>query len=69
MCAAESFARPTAPRPRGKGTVEHDVPYVHERLLRGHSFTSYEQANIEWLAGQEDLGRSWAGDEATHAPT
>jgi transposase len=44
-------------RAKTKGKVEHDVPYVRERLLRGHSFTSYEQANIEWLAWNEEIAR------------
>lgn len=44
-------------RAKTKGKVEHDVPYVRERLLRGHSFTSYEQANIEWLSWNEEVAR------------
>jgi hypothetical protein len=35
-------------RAKIKGKVEHEVSYVRERRLRGHSFTSYEQANIAW---------------------
>jgi transposase len=35
-------------RPKTKGKVESDVPYVRERLLRAHSFASYEQANEAW---------------------
>jgi len=42
---------------RAKGKVESDVPYVRERLLRGHSFTSYEQANVAWLSWNEEIAR------------
>jgi len=44
-------------RAKTKGKVEHDVPYVRERLLRGHSFTSYEQANIAWRSWNQDVAR------------
>ena len=44
-------------RAKTKGKVEHDVPCVRERLLRGHSFTSCVQANIEWLAWNEEIAR------------
>lgn len=44
-------------RAKTKGKVEHDVSYVRERLLRGHSFTSYEAANIAWLAWNEEVAR------------
>jgi transposase len=44
-------------RPRTKGKVESDVPYVRERLLRAHSFTSYERANVEWSAWNEEVAR------------
>jgi transposase len=44
-------------RAKTKGKVEHDVSYVRERLLRGHSFTSYEQANLAWQAWNEDIAR------------
>jgi hypothetical protein len=44
-------------RAKTKGKVESDVPYVRERLLRGHSFTSYEEANIAWLAWNEEIAR------------
>jgi len=44
-------------RAKTKGKVEHDVFYVRERLLRGHSFTSYEQANIAWRDWNEDIAR------------
>ena len=35
-----------------------DVPYVRERLLRGHRFTSYEQANAAWRAWNDDVARA-----------
>lgn len=44
-------------RPQTKGKVESDVPYVRGRLLRGHTFTDYEQANREWEAWNEDVAR------------
>jgi transposase len=44
-------------RAQTKGKVEHDVSYVPERLLRGHGFTSYEQANIAWLSWNEEITR------------
>jgi transposase len=44
-------------RPQTKGKVESDVPYVRERLLRGHSFASYEQANGAWRAWNDDIAR------------
>lgn len=44
-------------RAKAKGKVEHDVSWVRERLLRGHNFTSYEQANIEWLSWNEEIAR------------
>lgn len=44
-------------RAKTKGKVEHDVSYVRERLIRGHSFTSYEQANIAWRSWNEDVAR------------
>ena len=44
-------------RAKTKGKVESDVPYVRERLLRGHSFTSYEEANIAWLSWNEEVAR------------
>ena len=46
-----------ARRPQTKGKVESDVPYVRERLLRGHSFTSYEQANAAWRSWNDDIAR------------
>ena len=44
-------------RAKTKGKVEHDVPYVRERLFRGHSFTSYEHANDAWRSWNEDVAR------------
>jgi hypothetical protein len=44
-------------RPQTKGKVESDVPYVRERLLRAHRFSSYEQANEEWFSWNEDVAR------------
>jgi hypothetical protein len=40
---------------QGQGRARR--PYVRERLLRGHSFTSHEQANIAWRSGNEDVAR------------
>ena len=47
----------SAYRAKTKGKVEPDVPYVRERLLRGHSFTSYEQANIGVGGWNEEIAR------------
>jgi len=44
-------------RPQTKGKVESDVPYVRERLLRGHSFGSYAQANAAWRSWNDDVAR------------
>lgn len=44
-------------RPQTKGKVEHDVSYVRERLLRAHSFTSYEHANQAWKSWNEAIAR------------
>ena len=44
-------------RAKTKGKVESDVPYVRERLLRGHGFTSYGQATIAWRAWNEEVAR------------
>lgn len=44
-------------RAKTKGKVESDVPYVRERLLRGHRFTSYEQAAIAWRSWNEEVAR------------
>ena len=46
-----------ARRPQTKGKVESDVPYVRERLLRGHGFASYEQANAAWRCWNDDIAR------------
>jgi Integrase core domain len=45
-------------RPQTKGKVESDVPYVRERLLRGHSFASYQQANAAWRSWNDDVARA-----------
>lgn len=44
-------------RPQTKGKVESDVPYVRERLLRAHRFSSYEQANTAWEDWNEQIAR------------
>src|SRR4051812_34343336 len=44
-------------RPQTKGKVESDVPYVRERLLRAHNFTSYEHANWAWSSWNEEIAR------------
>jgi transposase len=44
-------------RPQTKGKVESDVPYVRERLLRAHTFASYEHANRAWQSWNEDIAR------------
>jgi transposase len=44
-------------RPKTKGKVESDVDYVRGRLLRAHSFRSYEQANRSWLDWNETVAR------------
>ncbi len=44
-------------RPKTKGKVESDVDYVRGRLLRAHSFKSYEQANRSWLQWNEAVAR------------
>ena len=55
-------------RAKTKGKVESRLPHVRERLLRGHSFTSYEEANIAWLSWSEEVARqrrtSTTGDNA-----
>lgn len=51
-------------RPQTKGKVESDVFYVRERLLRGHSFASYDDANVRWLAWNDAVAR--ARRHATH---
>jgi transposase len=45
-------------RAKTKGKVESDVPYVRERLLRGHRFCDYEQANAAWRAWNADVARA-----------
>jgi hypothetical protein len=44
-------------RPQTKGKVESDVPFVRERLLRAHAFTSHEHANRAWRSWNEDVAR------------
>src|SRR5690606_4060020 len=39
------------------GKVESDVSYVRGRLLRGHGFADYEQANREWESWNADIAR------------
>ena len=46
-----------ARRAKTKGKVESDVFYVRERLLRAHSFASYEEANERWQEWNEDVAR------------
>ena len=41
-------------RPQTKG---NDVAYVRGRLLRGHGFAGYEQANREWESWNADVAR------------
>ena len=48
-------ARPR--RAKTKGKVESDVPYVRERLLRGHCFADYEQANRDWRELERGVAR------------
>jgi transposase len=44
-------------RAKTKGKVESDVDYVRGRLLRAHSFRSYEEANASWREWNEDVAR------------
>ncbi len=44
-------------RPQTKGKVEADVRYVRGRLLEGHAFSSYEQANARWAAWNDGIAR------------
>jgi transposase len=44
-------------RPKTKGKVESDVDYVRGRLLRGHSFRDYDEANRAWLEWNEEVAR------------
>jgi hypothetical protein len=48
-------------RAKTKGKVESDVDYVRGRLLRAHSFRSYEEANRCWAEWNEQVAR-----ERTH---
>jgi hypothetical protein len=54
-------------RAKTKGKVESDVPYVRERLLRGHGFSDYEEANRAWADWNADLARRRV--HATHGET
>ncbi len=47
-------------RPQTKGKVESDVAYVRGRLLRGHGFADYEQANREWASWNAEVARTRA---------
>lgn len=44
-------------RAKTKGKVESDVDYVRTRLLRAHSFKSYDEANRAWLGWNEAVAR------------
>ena len=44
-------------RAKTKGKVESDIDYVRGRLLRAHSFQSYEQANHIWSEWNEAVAR------------
>ena len=44
-------------RAKTKGKVESDVPYVRERLLRGHGFSDYGEANRAWERWNADVAR------------
>ncbi len=44
-------------RPQTKGKVESDVRWVRGRLLRAHSFRSYEEANLGWQSWNEEIAR------------
>ena len=44
-------------RPQTKGKVESDVAFVRERFLRGHRFSSYEEANEGWARWNEEVAR------------
>lgn len=46
-----------ARRPQTKGKVESDVRYTRGRLLLGHAFSGYEQANARWAAWNSDVAR------------
>lgn len=44
-------------RAKTKGKVESDIDYVRGRLLRAHSFHSYEEANRSWAGWNEEVAR------------
>jgi transposase len=44
-------------RAKTKGKVESDVDYVRGRLLRGHSFRDYQEANRAWFEFNEEVAR------------
>lgn len=44
-------------RPQTKGKVESDVRWVRGRLLKGHEFRGYEQANRAWSSWNEEVAR------------
>jgi transposase len=44
-------------RAKTKGKVESDVDYVRGRLLLGHSFRSYEEADLAWLRWNDQVAR------------
>lgn len=44
-------------RPQTKGKVEADVRWLRGRLTAGHSWMSYEQANDDWAAWNEEVAR------------
>jgi Mu transposase-like protein len=44
-------------RAKTKGKVESDVAYVRGRLLRGHSFSDYDEANRAWWRWNADVAR------------
>lgn len=44
-------------RPKTKGKVESDVDYVRGRLVRGHSFRDYDEANSAWAQWNEEVAR------------
>jgi transposase len=45
-------------RAKTKGKVESDVDYVRERLVRSHSWGSYDEANRAWLEWNEAVART-----------
>jgi transposase len=44
-------------RAKTKGKVERDVPFVRERLVRGHAWRDHDQANREWQRWNDDVAR------------